>query len=1052
MDPIALLATALAGGLVQVGGKLLEESIVKPALEPATNLLRTWVQRGYDAAGEDRALLGVMQAALAEAGAPTKDNDDLAAWFQQVGLDRLVAKRNDALRRQMARAVLSFTDLDSDPPRDLVVALGWPRSRERELSNLLSVIRSQLAALDRWRPPIEYADRMAQLRLLRKALERLAWLDNLIVPTEAGGAIRVAVSKARMTMEEAAAIEASYRAELVKELMWHDFRGIVQIKRDIRLPLEDVYLEPGLLRLEDGTEQRQNHERLLELAEAERMAAEERRLQERVTDALEHARRLVVLGGPGAGKTVSLRFIGLMLAHGYGAARLGLDIPFVPLVIRLADYARELEQDSNLSLFQFLQSYVGKAYDADPRLSDFFRLALGRGVCMVLLDGLDEVGDDLAQGQVLRTRVVGQVQKFVDYWCDDNQRNRVVVTSRIEGYWNEPIRNSVHVQLSPLRPPDEVEAFLLRWYTAHEQAHGEEPDRAERRAQDRVSELLPHILESPGVRRLATNPLLLTILALIHENVGRLPNRRVRLYEICTQTLIESWRQAQTRISSKLLTELGEEAVIRVMAPLAYWLHNKHPGGTATYQEWEKQLASILEDEGYEQPQVIADSFLRFVRFQAGLLAERGLGRFGFFHLTFEEYLAAREIARKRMEERRELLRAHWEDPRWHEIILLAAGQLGIVEARRDDVSDFIEDILKMEPQRSDNNGRQAVLAGRALADIGQLGVTKATRRWVLRALEETMQDRDPDTGRLNDPPLLSVRTRYDAGEILDELGWLPEDLNRWIRCPGCAHEGGDLMTMKYPVTNEQYGRFIEAGGYENREFWNEDGWRWRWTAARDYRVQRVVTEPKHWRDARFGEERRGYPVVGVSWYEAQAFCRWLTDLLWRAQTGVPYLEEKDRALVADLIAAEATEVRLPAEKEWKAITGEVQNGTKRYPWDPPVGSETKDEKAILARANVLEAELGGTSPVGMYPLGASYQFGLMGLAGNVWEWAAVPWQANSSKYVVHGGSWLSRSEFAYCAFSFMYTADYSYRDRGFRCVSPITVFNSQHRNPPKSG
>jgi predicted NACHT family NTPase len=128
---------------------------------------------------------------------------------------------------------------------------------------------------------------------------------------------------------------------------------------------------------------------------------------------------------------------------------------------------------------------------------------------------------------------------------------------------------------------------LLRWYTAHEQAHDPSlsPQVAQAHAESRIVELLPSVLAWPSVRRLATNPLLLTILALIHENVGKLPNRRIRLYEIRAQTLIESWRQAQTGLPSNLLADLGEETVIRVMAPLAYWLHESHPGGTAAFAE-----------------------------------------------------------------------------------------------------------------------------------------------------------------------------------------------------------------------------------------------------------------------------------------------------------------------------------------------------------------------------------------------------------------------------------------------------------------------------------
>jgi len=1042
MDPIiAAIATALGQGLVDVVERLLEKGVVDVPLEPAKKGLDRFVERQWhERIGVDQDLRKAVQTALAAAGAPTDDEDDLRRWLKNVSLDRLTAKKNHALRRQVARAVLAFTDPEADPPQDLMIALGWPRSRRRELSTLLAALRAQFYTLEDWRAPIEYANDAAKLGLLSDTLAHLARLDNVFVETEAGQALRVFVVEQGLTGKQAVEIEERYRADLVRELRMHDFRGIVQMRRDIRMPLADIYLELGLLSLGDEEERRRVHERLLALREEERLAEEERRLQERVTDALARSQRLVILGEPGAGKTISLRFISLMLAHGYGAARLGLEAPYIPLMVRLADFARELEQTPALSLDNFLLQVIEQAYASHPRLSDFLRLALDKGACMMLLDGLDEVGDDPVHGQPLRTQVVQRVQQFGDRWCADGRPNRLVVTSRIEGYWDEALHGFDHVQLSPLRPPDEVREFLLRWYTAHEWTHDETLplEVAEARAEERVGQLLPRVLEWPSVRRLATNPLLLTILALIHENVGKLPNRRIRLYEICAQTLIESWRQAQTGLPSELLAELGEETVVRVMAPLAYWLHDEQPGGTASFQEWREQLLGILAYEGYEEAEAkeIADRFLHHARYQAGLLAERGLGQFGFFHLTFEEYLAARQMARQRAEERREMLRKHWEDPRWHEVILLAAGQLGIVEARRDDVSDCIEDLLQMEPYDVENAGRQVVLAGRALADMGLRSVTNRTRRWVLDALRETMQDLDPETKHPHDPPRIPVRTRHDAGEVLDELGWLPDDLHAWLHCPGAADDGSDLMAMKYPVTNAQFERFIQTSGYENPAYWGgerSEGWRWRMEGKRLW-SSAGTDEPEYWQHPRLGKERRGYPVVGVSWYEAAVYAVWLTGLLRRVRDGDPDLPDEDRQLVADLLKAGVTEIHLPTEGEWERMAGGVADGD-RYPWDPPQGPATRDEAAILARANTAESGINGTSPVAMYPLGARQSFGLMGLAGNVLEWTATE---ESGDRVLRGGSWRNFRSGARCGIRYWYgplASDYSI---GFRLVSPV--------------
>jgi len=331
------------------------------------------------------------------------------------------------------------------------------------------------------------------------------------------------------------------------------------------------------------------------------------------------------------------------------------------------------------------------------------------------------------------------------------------------------------------------------------------------------------------------------------------------------------------------------------------------------------------------------------------------------------------------------------------------------------------------------------VLAGRALADIGPRSVTRRTGRWVREALRETMQDLNPETKRPNDPPRIPVRTRYAAGEVLDELGWLPEDLHTWVRCPGIAENGGDLLVMKYPVTNAQFEYFIQqADGYENPIYWGgeeSEGWRWRVEEHNvEWRGEGPVTEPEYWHDPRFGKERRGYPVVGVSWYEAVAYAAWLTDVLHGARADDETLSEEDRILVADLLETDTTEVRLPTEGEWEQIAGGVAD-ENRYPWDPPRGPATWDEAAILARANIAEADLNGTSPVAMCPLGTSQPFGLMDMAGNVWEWTATE---EGRARVLRGGSWDHGQDSARCGVRDGYNPNSSYYGIGFRLVSPV--------------
>jgi formylglycine-generating enzyme required for sulfatase activity len=162
-----------------------------------------------------------------------------------------------------------------------------------------------------------------------------------------------------------------------------------------------------------------------------------------------------------------------------------------------------------------------------------------------------------------------------------------------------------------------------------------------------------------------------------------------------------------------------------------------------------------------------------------------------------------------------------------------------------------------------------------------------------------------------------------------------------------------DYWIDQYPVTNEKYRAFVEAGGYENQEHWSGDGWQWK--------TKNNITGPKYWNDLKWNKP--DHPVVGVSYYEAEAYAKWAGK-------------------------------RLPTEQEWeKAARGE---DGRQYPW----GEEFDKNKC-----NSGEAGIGHTTPVSQYRKGGS-SYGCYDMAGNVWEWCASWYDKNKSGRVIRGGSW----------------------------------------------
>ena len=158
----------------------------------------------------------------------------------------------------------------------------------------------------------------------------------------------------------------------------------------------------------------------------------------------------------------------------------------------------------------------------------------------------------------------------------------------------------------------------------------------------------------------------------------------------------------------------------------------------------------------------------------------------------------------------------------------------------------------------------------------------------------------------------------------------------------------------KLLTTNEEYAHFITEGGYARREWWSEEGWAWRerenwnsplyWTQQNgDWRVQRMFDE---------GLMDAQHPVTGVSWYEAEAYARFLNK-------------------------------RLPTEAEWE----------KAASWDAPAWHKRRfswgDEEPAPTLCN-YNYHFWGTTPVGSFPGGASAS-GCLDMTGNVWEWTSSP-------------------------------------------------------------
>lgn len=192
-----------------------------------------------------------------------------------------------------------------------------------------------------------------------------------------------------------------------------------------------------------------------------------------------------------------------------------------------------------------------------------------------------------------------------------------------------------------------------------------------------------------------------------------------------------------------------------------------------------------------------------------------------------------------------------------------------------------------------------------------------------------------------------------------------------------------------FPVTNQLYEKFIQAGGYSKEELWEPAGWKWREKGG--------ITLPDYWDNNDYSDPEQ--PVVGVSWYEADAYTKWLTSF----EQGFEY--------------------RLPTEMEWeRAARGDKGN---IYPW----GEEWDPD-----RCNSEESGIGKTTRVTVYPNGVS-PYGCYDMAGNVWEWTLSFYDKDGDTYTLRGGSFSRASAICRCAYRSNCSPNYRHYFIGFRCA-----------------
>lgn len=692
---------------------------------------------------------------------------------------------------------------------------------------------------------------------------------------------------------------------------------------------------------------------------------------------------IILLGDPGSGKTTALEH----LAYEFTAESLRAGEPdILPLPLRLSEFG------PGMTVPAFIEQVWGGLPDTGhwgaPELAANLPRLLEEGRLFFLFDALNEMP---RTGYKERTQLLRQ---FIDKWSV--RGNRFLVTCRVLDY-GEELSGLQRVEIQPLNEA-QIQTFIQKelpddwpqlWDILIETDSQSKPH-AERRlksASRGVSNPKSKILE------MARNPYILTMMIDIYLEDGQLGRNRAELMTRFNQILM-SWTKEKVPVDAWLEAEIQREA----LSIMAFEMQKRAGSGTVVETGKIKRVLpeQVQPDPNWPPVATPSDQILNLAA--SANIIEMPVDRSSvrFYHQLLQEYYAARQMLKYEPETLQDCWRWPWletemplwvrpddnYDPLppppptgWEETTILAAG----LAAEND--AQLVRALTEVNP----------VLAGRCL-DEGKAKVEPAIRQAVIDRLLATIAR-----------PEVALRVRIAAGEVLGYLG--DPRLGEMVTIPaGKFVMGGegtfdgkpqhelmlpDYRIGKYAVTNAEYGRFIEAGGYQQQRWWTEAGWTWK--------EKDNWSEPDYWRDSRFNKPNQ--PVVGVSWYECVAYCRWLS-----ADTGHPY--------------------RLPTEAEWeKAVRGVAG---RVYPW----GNEFE---AARVNMHLSEQVVRTTTPVGIYSAGIS-PYGLYDGAGNVWEWCATkmskayPYDVKENEWaseylngtnvqVLRGGSWYGSGEFdARCA------------------------------------
>lgn len=444
-----------------------------------------------------------------------------------------------------------------------------------------------------------------------------------------------------------------------------------------RIPLEDIYISLSLLAERAPTEDD-------ETPRVDPVAL------------LSPGQRSIVLGDPGSGKSTLLSFLALVgISKDLRMKYSEFQDSRLTVVVTLRRYADEIKERTSLTLTDYILETAKADFNMDGLHRDFYSYYFESGKAIILFDGLDEL-----PGSSFKLIIKQRIESF----CTTYPETTIIITSRLVGYEAEVRFDDSygHFRMAKLKP-NEIEKFIQDWYSARI----DDVVESNRNARDLIRVI--RNADNEAIRDLARNPLLLTIVTLVHRIDAVLPDQRVILYQKCTETLLNTWYKAKRRDDEAVKGRVERRNRLRIEA-IAYWMQAKslgnHGRSVVPYEDLVKFLTQHIIDnerikESEDPAEDQAEIFINFIKNSAGLLVEAGDEKYSFIHLTFQEYLCATRLsafgevdgAQSIWDE----LGGNLQHPRWREVIRLLVASLKSMQGQKF----FVEKLLNVGNEHS---------------------------------------------------------------------------------------------------------------------------------------------------------------------------------------------------------------------------------------------------------------------------------------------------------------------------------------------------------------